>query len=73
MDNGPGFPNTIRQGALGLKLSGTRATSYNELFNLNIRINRYNRQNADPESSGAVVTIEMMSINDISMDKASVG
>ncbi len=58
-DNGPGFFHTGRPGALGLRLSGTRALSYNELFNLNIRIHCYNRQDNEPGLTGATVKIDM--------------
>ncbi len=58
-DNGPGFFHTGRPGALGLRLSGTRALSYNELFNLNIRIHCYNRQDNEPGLTGAIVKIDM--------------
>ena len=73
-DNGAGFPDTQkRQGALGLKLSGTRALSYNELFNLDIRIHRYNQQDIDPASTGAVVTINMLGFRNVTPEKSAVG
>jgi hypothetical protein len=72
-DNGSGFPGTQRQGALGLKLSGTRALSYNQLFNLDIRIRRYNQQDITPGLTGAVVTIDMLSFKNTVTEKHDVG
>lgn len=62
-DDGPGFSGTPRQGAQGLKLAGNRAATYNELFNLAIRIRCRNRQDSTPEQTGALVTIEIMNNN----------
>ncbi|WP_118950236.1 sensor histidine kinase [Taibaiella helva] len=58
-DNGAGFSGHSRPGALGLRLSGTRAHSYNELFNLDIQIHSFNRQDHTPGTTGAVVCIDM--------------
>ncbi|WP_118976043.1 sensor histidine kinase [Taibaiella koreensis] len=69
-DNGAGFSGQNRPGAQGLRLSGTRALSYNELFNFNISIHAYNRQDSEPGSTGAVVKVGMKyfqeSLRDIS-------
>lgn len=63
-DNGLGFPELKkRPGALGLRISGTRAASYNELFNLNINIHCYNQQDIDPRTTGAVVHLGMTSLS----------
>lgn len=62
-DNGSGFSTLSRQGALGMRLSGTRALSYNKLFNLSIRIDRHNRQDRDPGTEGAVVQITIPPIS----------
>ena len=58
-DNGPGFPETEPQGRLGLRLSGSRAASYNELFGLNIIIDCYNAQEEASVNQGAVVSIKI--------------
>lgn len=62
-DNGSGFRAPARDDALGLRLSGTRAQSYNKLFNLSIRIDRYNRQDFDSNATGAVIQITIPPIN----------
>lgn len=58
-DNGPGFPAGEQAGNLGLRLSASRASSYNELFGLNISIERYNKQNHNPDEQGAVIHIKI--------------
>lgn len=72
-DNGQGFTNLKRPGALGLRLSGTRAASYNELFNLNINIHCYNKQEMEPDTTGAIVHIEMISFPDSTYNKNKAG
>ncbi|HTN47210.1 MAG TPA: histidine kinase [Flavipsychrobacter sp.] len=57
MDNGPGFPGVNPAGTLGMHLAGGRALSYNELFNLDIRVEYYNEQDHTPLKTGAVVKI----------------
>lgn len=69
-DNGPGFADLKRPGALGLRLAGTRAASYNELFNLNINIHCYNEQDIDSNTTGAVVHIGMAYLPDATYDKS---
>jgi LytS/YehU family sensor histidine kinase len=71
-DNGPGFAGLKRQGALGLRLAGTRAASYNELFNLNINIHCYNKQDMDSNVTGAVVHIGMVYLFDSTYGKSKV-
>lgn len=56
-DNGPGFTEIDTSGNFGLYLAGSRALAYNELFNLNIRIERYNRQDTTPGNTGAIVKV----------------
>jgi hypothetical protein len=68
-DNGPGFADLKRPGALGLRLAGTRAASYNELFNLNINIHCYNKQDIDSNVTGAIVHIGMIYLSDSIYDK----
>lgn len=68
-DNGRGFANLKRPGALGLRLAGTRAASYNELFNLNINIHCYNKQDIDPGTTGAVVHIGMVYVSGSAYEK----
>jgi ligand-binding sensor domain-containing protein len=61
-DNGSGFTNPGRPDSLGLHLAGTRALSYNELFNLNIKVTCYNVQDQEPGQTGAVVSITFKTI-----------
>lgn len=56
-DNGPGFSTRQGNGSLGLRISGTRAHSYNKLFGLDIRIDLANRQDSDPAVTGALIKI----------------
>lgn len=56
-DNGPGFSTRQANGSLGLRISGTRAQSYNKLFGLDIRIDLANRQDNDPALTGALIKI----------------
>jgi sensor histidine kinase YesM len=56
-DNGPGFPSLQTDGTLGLRLSATRALSYNELFNIHVKIECFNEQDADINKTGAIVKI----------------
>lgn len=58
-DNGPGFTAGRKAGTLGLRLSASRASSYNELFGLDIKIDRYNKQDLNPNEQGAVVNIKI--------------
>lgn len=53
-DNGRGFSERIKSGTLGLRISGTRAKSYNELYGLNIQVECYNES---IKQGGAVVKI----------------
>jgi LytS/YehU family sensor histidine kinase len=71
-DDGPGFTDPKRPGALGLRLASTRAVSYNELFNLNINIHCYNRQDIDPNVTGAIVHIGMIYLPDSTYDKSKI-
>ncbi len=71
-DNGPGFTELKRPRALGLRLAGTRAASYNELFNLNINIHCYNRQDKDPNVTGATVHIETIYLSNFVYNKSKV-
>lgn len=56
-DNGSGFSNTSTQDAMGIRLSATRATTYNDLFNTDIRVALDNAPGAGPETSGAIIHI----------------
>lgn len=56
-DNGPGFPDQHTSGRLGIRLSAGRVHTYNELFNLGITLSFSNLRSAQPETTGAVVTI----------------
>lgn len=56
-DNGPGFSNHQSADALGLRLSATRAQTYNELFNMHIVVYCYNEREINPLRPGAVVKI----------------
>jgi hypothetical protein len=61
-DNGPGFSNRQSADALGLRLSATRAQTYNELFNMHITVHCYNEEELNPLHTGAVVSISIKSI-----------
>lgn len=62
-DNGPGFSAAQTADALGLHLAGTRALSYNELFDLGIRVTYDNEQNHSPDKTGAIVSIAIRTTN----------
>lgn len=62
-DNGPGFSKQQSSGTLGLRISGKRAQTYNELFNLSIDIHFSNQQDQDPATTGAIVTIIIPPVN----------
>jgi hypothetical protein len=58
-DDGPGFSDVENDGTLGLRISKTRAMSYNQLFNLDIQISFYNEQDIYKDRTGAVVKISI--------------
>lgn len=57
-DNGPGLSNEARRpGAMGLYLSGTRASTYNHLFNMNIQTFFLNKKDKTAEEHGTIVEL----------------
>lgn len=63
-DNGPGFSHVKKDNALGMQLSGARASSYNELFDLDIKVECYNEQDNGLNKTGAIVKITIQTLND---------
>jgi ligand-binding sensor domain-containing protein len=61
-DNGPGFSSFETTDTLGLHLSTTRATTYNELFNTSIQVHYKNNSNHEHEETGALVKITFKNI-----------
>jgi ligand-binding sensor domain-containing protein len=60
-DNGAGFTpeHNADNSSLGLRLSGSRAETYNQLFDMKIQINFHNKKNLDPNESGTIVKIKI--------------
>jgi len=59
-DNGRGFRQSQSQSnrkSLGLKLSASKAQSYQELYNLNIKIDIVNLNDTSPALSGTEITL----------------
>ncbi|HTN16786.1 MAG TPA: histidine kinase, partial [Chitinophagaceae bacterium] len=56
-DNGPGFSDGHSAESMGLRLSSTKALSYNELFNMDVTIQCSNKQESDSHGTGAVICI----------------
>ena len=60
-DDGTGFDDKRKEnkGSLGLRLSGSRAETYNQLFGMKIEINFYNKKNYHPDTSGIIVQLKI--------------
>ena len=60
-DDGLGFnPDySAEKGSLGLRLSGSRAQTYNQLFGMKIEISFHNKKNLSPGKSGTIVLIKI--------------
>ncbi len=62
-DDGPGIPETQRHGAMGMRLSGTRANAYNQLFELDIRVNVTNKEEGH-DTKGTIIELLIPAIHD---------
>lgn len=60
-DDGIGFTQEpdANNNSLGLRLSGSRAKTYNQLFGMKIQISFYNKKNLHPDVSGTIVQIKI--------------
>ena len=60
-DDGVGFKpgHNGNKSSMGLRLSGSRAETYNQLFGMKIDISFQNKNNLDPEKSGVIVNLKI--------------
>jgi signal transduction histidine kinase len=60
-DDGLGFEQKQKEqkSSLGLRLSGSRAETYNQLFGMKIEIDFYNKKNYHPDRSGFIVQLKI--------------
>jgi LytS/YehU family sensor histidine kinase len=60
-DDGIGFTtrHNGNKSSLGLRLSGSRAETYNQLFDMKIEISLYNKKSFHPDKSGIIVQLKI--------------
>jgi len=60
-DDGMGFDPELNPGkhSLGLRLSGSRAETYNQLFDMNIQISFHNKKHLNPNENGTIIQIKI--------------
>jgi ligand-binding sensor domain-containing protein len=60
-DDGAGFmpEHNSDKNSLGLRLSGSRAETYNQLFGMKIQISFHNKKNSNADESGTIVQIKI--------------